>query len=111
MAGFGICSSNEKRCGLSYESPRVSRLFGLIRTIHQRRSSGNNADDLLPHLTGFVDFFQEGISCRQCGGDLVLVTKATAGLPEGNPERNQAEQQNEALQAGYEMQGFGILRI
>jgi hypothetical protein len=111
MAGIGICSNTEERCGLSFASPRLSRLFGLLRTIQHRRNSGVNADELLHHLNEYVDFYQQGEACLHCGGVLVLATRPTSLLLDGSPERTQVERQNQVLQAGYDLESMGILKF
>src|SRR2546425_5909355 len=80
MPDFGVCSSNEERCGLSFESHTLNRLFGVIAAIEERTLSGGNADELTPHLSEFIRFFQTGAFCSQCSSPLVCVTQPTAGL-------------------------------
>src|SRR3989442_10547787 len=94
MPDFGVCSSNEERCGLSFESYTLNRLFGIIAAIEERTLSGGNADELTPHLSEFIRFFQTGAFCSQCSSPLVCVTQPTAGLAADRSEEHTSELQS-----------------
>ena len=111
MPDFGVCSSNEERCGLSFESHTLNRLFGTIAAIEARRRSGGNADELTPHLSEFIRFFQTGAFCSQCTSPLVRVTQPTAGLAADNEERRRRVRLNKVLDAGYKLQAMGVLPV
>ncbi len=111
MPDFGVCSSNEERCGLSFESYTLNRLFNIIAAIQARTLSGGNADELTPHLSEFIRFFQTGAFCSQCTSPLVRVTQSTAGLAADNEERRRRIRLNQVLDAGYKLQAMGVLPV
>ncbi len=111
MPDFGVCSSNEERCGLSFESYTLNRLFGIIAAIEERTLSGGNADELTPHLSEFIRFFQTGAFCSQCSSPLVCVTQPTAGLAADSEERRRRVRSNQVLGAGYKLRAMGVLPV
>jgi hypothetical protein len=111
MHNYGVCSSNEERCGLSYDSFGLRPLPELINVIQQRRLKGGDANELLPRLDVFIKFFQEGQVCSGCGGDLFKVTRPTASLAQGTEEYKRTTKMNEVIDAMHQLQALGRLAV
>jgi hypothetical protein len=111
MHEFGVCSSHEERCGLSYESFGLTPLPGLIRVIQQRRLEGRDAGELLPRLDVFIRFFQDRQVCSDCGGELIKMTRPTIYLPQDTEEYKRITRANEMIEAMHQLQALGRLPI
>src|SRR5579883_317556 len=109
MTTYGVCPSSEERCGLSFESARIDRLFELLRVIQARSLAGGNSRELLPHLRQFVTFFQSSDSCGHCGQPLSFITQPTAGLDPDSAEYRHTRRVNELLDKIPVLQNLGIL--
>src|ERR1700729_3947486 len=80
MCNFGICENDGDHCGLSCRGHAIRRLPELIRVIEQRELNGQNADDLIQMLDGYLRFFQTGEFCSECGSVVCKVTRPTRDL-------------------------------
>lgn len=111
MADFGVCTSSEERCGLSYQSLALNRLPDLIGVIQRRRLDGRDADELLPQLNRFLRFFQEGSFCSECKGPLIKTVRPTVHLKRDSQEYQEATRANEMIEAMYQLQALGKLEV
>jgi hypothetical protein len=111
MPDFGVCTSSEERCGLSYESFGLSLLPELIRVIQQHRLEGRDADKLLLQLNRFVRFFQEGTFCSDCEAPLIKTVHPTAHLVRDTQEYKQTTRANEMIEAMHQLQALGKLGV
>ena len=107
---IGVCSSQEERCGLSFESHSLTRMYQLIHTIQARTMSGGDAHDLKPQLSQFLLFFQSGDSCSQCGSPLERFKQKTAGIDEV-AEYNRKLKLNQILEAADKLQAMGVVAV
>jgi hypothetical protein len=106
--GIGVCRSKEERCGLSFESHALTKMYQLIHTIQARTLSGGDAHELKPQLSEFLVFFQRGDSCSQCGNPLERSKLATAGIDDV-AEYNRKLNLNRILEAADKLQAMGVL--
>jgi hypothetical protein len=59
---YGICQSDEERCGLSYDAHGIRPLHELLRVIAFRNREGGNGNELVPQLERYDSFFSAAIS-------------------------------------------------
>jgi hypothetical protein len=111
MPDYGICSSSEERCGLSYQSHGLSRLPELIRVIEQRRLEGKDANALVQQLGAFMRFFQDRDFCSECGAVLIKMTYPTAKLVPGSEEYRRTTKANEMIDAMHRLQALRVLPV
>jgi hypothetical protein len=99
MPAYGVCRSDENRCGLSYQTDAFSRLLELMRVIGERRLRGGNHAELMPQLDQYLHYFQNGEFCGDCGGGLTKVMQPTAALRADSEEYRTTSRANAVLEA------------
>ncbi len=110
MPHYGVCSSGEVRCGLSYQNHALARLPELIRVTQQSRHEGHDADELIPKLDGFVRFFQEGLFCSECSGPLLKMMRPTTRFAPESEEYRRTVKANAMVEAVDYLKAVGKLR-
>jgi hypothetical protein len=109
---LGICTATgDGRCGLSCHSHGVSDLPQRLMVIQNRGLNGQPTDDLLPHLNRYLGFFQRGVFCSECGGNLETISRPTKGLDPDSTEYKRVHWANEVLNARDQLQALRKLPI
>ena len=111
MTTYGVCSSPEEQCALSFNGPDVDKLFELLRVIEQRSLEGRNPDELVPQLKRFARLFQASETCSQCGQLLSSTTQPTAGLQQESVEYERTVRLNRLLDSVTTLQNLAILNF
>lgn len=109
MAGYGICTSTEERCGLSAFSPNTDQLIQRVRVIQEHGKTGHDVTRLVEHLGAYRQLYQTGTTCAQCGGGLFLLTQPTANLNE--QEARTVEHLNSMLMLADTLVAMGVLPV
>jgi hypothetical protein len=63
----------------------------------------------IPFLKPFLEFFQAGGFCKECGGSLAHTIQPTKDLVPDSEEYRRTVRLNQVLESGYRLQSLGLI--
>jgi hypothetical protein len=80
-ATYGLCSSEEAQCSLSYNSSVLNRLHGIMQIIYVRGSKGIDIPEgIVSDLRRFRISYQNWAECSECREPLIAATQSAMGI-------------------------------
>lgn len=107
MAEFGVCENLQ--CELSYGQMNPGVLLGRIMAFKKMEQRGSDIAGMLPYVKTFSPYFQFRQDCAKCGQFLYRITQPTADLQTESDEYIRRSKLNALLDAGYQLQAWGVL--
>jgi hypothetical protein len=111
MADIGVCTNAAYRCSLSFERPSLGYLFQRLDALERHRAAGSDANVEIPLLKPFLEFFQAGSFCKECGCSLAHTIQPTKDLAPDSEEYRRIVRLNQVLDSGYRLQSLGLIPL